>query len=58
MDSEVQTISIYETCAEHFGFTPSQVDEIDAYDLHGMLMFLGYKNKAESEAIKRSSKGR
>jgi hypothetical protein len=58
VDEEMQRIAVYESCAEHFGFVPSQVDEIDAFTLQGMLMFLSYKNQYESEQIKRASKGR
>ena len=57
MDDEMQRVSIYETCAEHFGFTPKQVDDIEAHTLQGMLLFLSYKNKEESEQMKRATKG-
>ena len=48
-DVEVIRMSTYLTCAEEFGWTPSQTDQVEGYLLEEMLVAVARKKERERQ---------
>lgn len=55
-DAEMNQIAMYYVCAQVFGFTPAEVDSIDAKTIQGMVMFNTAKCVEEAEMMKKASR--
>ena len=55
-DEEVNRMGAYFLFADSFGYTPSEVDELDLFTMQSLSLLIQAKAKEESEAIKRARK--